>query len=357
VADVNGDGLMDIATGWEQGGVVRVYLNPGPQKAKSPWPAVTVGEARSVEDAVFADLDGDGAMDVVSCCEGSTQAMYVHWSPKEKRRYLDPAAWKTEAIPTTVNRTRWMFALPMQLDAQRGVDLVVGSKEPNATVGWLRSPESPRDLSAWTFQPLYRAGWIMSLQAHDMDGDGDEDVLVSDRKGANRGILWLESPGSKAVAAGAAWKEHRVGGEDREVMFLTMADLDGDGRRDIVCAVRGRGISFLRATGDPKQPWRHYEIAMPEGCGTGKGVAVCDVDGNGKSDIIFTCEDAGGKSGCRWLSYRRSPMDAEWDDHEISGPVGAKYDRIELLDLDGDGELDVVTTEESESLGVIWYEN
>lgn len=74
LADVNGDGLPDITTGWEEGGLIRVYLNPGPVKAKRPWPAVTVGRVGSPEDAVFVDLDGDGALDVVSSCEGSVQA-------------------------------------------------------------------------------------------------------------------------------------------------------------------------------------------------------------------------------------------------------------------------------------------
>ena len=39
--DVNGDGLMDIATGWEEGGLVRIYLNPGKDKVHSLWPSVT----------------------------------------------------------------------------------------------------------------------------------------------------------------------------------------------------------------------------------------------------------------------------------------------------------------------------
>ena len=53
LADANGDGLIDIVTGWEQGGVTRVYLNPGPKLAKSRWPNVTVGPAQAVEDAVL----------------------------------------------------------------------------------------------------------------------------------------------------------------------------------------------------------------------------------------------------------------------------------------------------------------
>lgn len=55
-------------------------------------------------------------------------------------------------------------------------------------------------------------------------------------------------------------------------------------------------------------------------------------------------------------------FDATWIDHEISGSAGSKFDRIELVDLDGDGDLDAMTTEEnfgpdSLGMGVIWYEN
>ena len=102
LADVNGDGLPDIATGWEEGGTVRVYINPGPAKAGDKWPAVTVGRVGDVEDAVFADLDGDGAMDVVSCCEGKTKTMFIHWAPRERDRYRDEQAWQTEPLPAFI---------------------------------------------------------------------------------------------------------------------------------------------------------------------------------------------------------------------------------------------------------------
>ncbi len=45
------------------------------------------------------------------------------------------------------------------------------------------------------------------------------------------------------------------------------------------------------------------------------------------------------------------------DPHPISGPQGIKFDLVKLLDLDGDGDLDVLTCEERDNLGVIWYEN
>jgi len=360
LADVDGDGLLDITTGWEEGGVIRVYRNPGADQSKQPWPSVTVGRVNSPEDAVFADLDGDGAEDVVSCCEGKTRTVFFHWAPKEagQAAYFDASAWQTEAVPATASQQMWMFAVPLEIDGQGGIDLVVGSKSGGATVGWLQSPADPRDVAGWRFHPLYQAGWIMSLQLRDMDGDGDMDVLASDRKTATRGVLWLENPGTDTAGRGAEWPLHRIGGEDREVMFLTSADLDQDGRVDVVCTVKDRGIAFFRNTGEAARPWQVYEIPMPAHCGTGKGVAVSDLDGDGDQDVVFSCENAtNGKSGVRWLAYTGSPLTGPWQDHEISGPEGVKFDRIELMDLDNDGDQDVVTCEERDNLGVIWYEN
>src|ERR1700754_505419 len=70
LGDVNGDSLPDIATGWEEDGMIRAYVHPGYADVRDPWPSVQVGAAPSAEDAVFADLDHDGAVDVVGSTEG-----------------------------------------------------------------------------------------------------------------------------------------------------------------------------------------------------------------------------------------------------------------------------------------------
>lgn len=356
LADVNGDGLPDIATGWEQGGQVRAYLHPGHSKVKEKWPAVTVGAVKSPEDAVFADLDGDGATDVVSCCEGGTRSVFVHWAPKERPRYLDPSAWKTEAIPALQGKALWMFCLPMQVDGRHCNDLVLGAKGAGAQIGWLEAPANPRDLAAWKWHRLYDAGWVMSLVAVDLDGDGDLDVVASDRKGKNRGCLWLENPGPRAAAG--PWQVHRIGAGDREVMFLDVVDLDRDGLLDVVVAVRAHGLIFHRRKPGKAVAWESFPIAAAANTGGCKAVRAGDIDLDGKIDLVYSCEGAAGdKSGVVWLSYRKAVTDAVWDAHEISGPPGVKYDLVELIDLDGDGDLDVLTSEERDNLGVFWYEN
>jgi hypothetical protein len=348
--DVNKDGLPDIATGWEEGGVIRTYLNPGPKKVKQPWPLTEVGKVNSPEDAVFIDLDGDGDHDVVSCCEGRTRTVYFHWAPSSGSN-VDSAKWQTQAATVTAGKQSWMFALPLQVDGG-GMDLVLGSKGSGATIGWLQSPKNPRDIKAWEYHPWYQAGWIMSLISHDMDNDGDLDVLASDRRSKTPGVLWLENPGAKAMKANPSlqWNVHRIGAVGKEVMFITISK-----DNVIHAAVRPNRIHLLQSNGDPRKPWREQVITYPSNkYGTAKAACAADLDGDGQTEIAVSCEAANGaKSGVFYLKK----IKGKWVDHDIGGPKGLKYDRIELLDLDGDGDLDLLTCEERDFNAVLWYEN
>ena len=61
----------------------------------------------------------------------------------------------------------------------------------------------------------------------------------------------------------------------------------------------------------------------------------------------------------------QNPFTNGWHGFEISGPRGIKFDRLELIDADGDGDLDVLTCEERDKnsrgekggMGIFWYEN
>jgi hypothetical protein len=366
LADVNADGRPDIATGWEQGGITRAYLNPGPDKAKEAWPAVTVGRTPDVEDAVFADVDGDGAVDMISSCEGKTQTVFIHWAPPGKDRYLDAEAWTTQAVADSIGKSMWMFCVPVQLDGKNGLDLVLGSKGPDGMIGFYEVGPDARSADTYRWHKLSDASWIMSLVAADMDNDGDLDILTSDRKGDLRGVRWLENPGTEHVAD-REWPNHFIGGRDWEVMFLRCADLDDDGIEDIVVAARQgsrtQHILCYHRKDRTGLRWDERMIPFSPNTGIAKGVAVGDIDGDGKQDVVFSCEGADGdKSGVMWL--RQGPGGA-WTPGEVSGPAGIKFDRVELLDLDADGDLDILTCEESDvnrrgekgGLGVFWYEN
>ncbi|NEO57000.1 MAG: VCBS repeat-containing protein [Okeania sp. SIO3B5] len=365
LGDINHDGLMDIVTPWEEGCEVKVYRNPGYKLAKNPWLAVTVGKVGSPEDAVFADIDDDGVFDVISASEGDVKSLQVSWAPSQKRDYFLSTLWKTRSIPAAEGMQKWMFSLPMQIDGKNGIDILAGGKEENAQIGWFQAPQNAHDLTRWQWHPLYSVGWIMSLVSVDIDRDGDLDIVGSDRKGTNSGCFWIENPGKDRVLE-QQWLFHPIGDRQKEVMFLDVVDFDGDNLLDILVATRGKEILFHHQQGNNADSWKTFIVQIPpDTAGTAKAVKVGDINLDGKLDIVFTCENAQDKSGVMWLSYENDIYQPNWSAHDISGPKGIKYDLVHLIDLDGDGDLDVVTCEEAEKteetsylgLGVIWYEN
>ena len=60
------------------------------------WPSVIVGKTSSVEDAVFADLNDDGAVDEVTSSEGKNKKVYINWAPSKPNHYLDSSKWETK---------------------------------------------------------------------------------------------------------------------------------------------------------------------------------------------------------------------------------------------------------------------
>lgn len=162
LADVNGDGRLDIATGWEEGGVTRVYLHPGPDKVKGNWPAVTVGRTPDVEDAVPGDLDGDRSSGVIACCEGADKSLSgVRWTGRESRR---------------------------------GVPVASGGPKGTAASG---RGEGAASTERWTSHEI--AGPPGSkfdrIELLDMDGDGDLDVMTCEEREGGRGlgVFWYEN--------------------------------------------------------------------------------------------------------------------------------------------------------------------
>ncbi len=382
LADVNQDGVLDLVSGFEEGGVSRIYIHPGFSNTKNYWPYVEL-PSPDVEDALLIDLDGDGQLDLVTASEGQSNQIIFHWAPTASDEYLNADTWTSQVVPQTDGWGAWMFVVPADMDHQHGIDLLIGSKrkagekeEDKAIVGWLRSPEDPRNIHEWSFHPLTAAGWIMSIEARDVNGDQLPDIIISDRKSSTRnGLRWLENPGRNHPEFFKCWNSYSFGGKFDESMFHISADLDGDGKEEIVVPDLYRGLVILKQeNADPVKPWFEKVIPSPSWAGSrGKAVTIGDLNMDGMLDLVLSFEEEGnvadipfeqykeqGKHSVVWATFQNDPMNGKWEFHKISGLKGRKFDLVNLVDVDGDGDLDVVTTDENEEgngLGVVWYEN
>jgi len=357
VKDVNGDGLPDIVCGWEEGGVVRLYINPGKPEN---WPFVEL-PAPKVEDALMVDLDADGNVDVVSFSEGKHKRITFHWAPTEED-YMDSEKWISEDVPATIGHSQWMFGRAMDVDHAKGIDLVLGSKGEGAILGWLEAPENPRDVADWQLHEIVPAGWIMSIEIADFDQDGQEDVLISDRYGASNGLKWFKHPGAGSEQLRQSWDEHLIGMQGLEPMFLDLKDQDQDNLWEIWIPNKEDHIHHYSQADATGKTWDLELIPFSEQSSMrGKSAAAGDIDGDGRMDVVSTFESSQDKLGVVWSGYDQSV--GAWIHQDISGPIGIKYDFAYLIDMDQDGDLDVLCSEERETsvspggLGVIWYEN
>lgn len=359
LADVNGDGLMDIVSGWEQGNVARLYKNPGDKLGR--WEYVEVS-APNVEDALPVDLDQDGFYDLVTCSEGDHMRISFHWAPSDTKGYWDAEKWESVDVPATIGKTRWMFAQPMDVDGKNGIDLIVGSKDPNATLGWLEAPANPRDIDLWKYHEISPANWIMSIEILDLNGDAWKDILISDRNGPNRGVRWLKNPGQKSTELYERWTNIAIGMTDADPLFLDIVDENKNGLHEIWVPNLREYFMHFEQVDASAETWKAEKWIIPEIAGLiGKSAAIADIDKDGQNDLISTYDDAEERSGVIWSSFDETTK--TWTHHDVSGKKGIKYDFASLLDMDGDGDLDVLTCEEANNsrdgpgLGVIWYEN
>ncbi|MEM7369531.1 MAG: VCBS repeat-containing protein [Bacteroidota bacterium] len=359
--DANSDGNLDIATGWEQGHVARLYLHPGPGHVDDSWKYVEV-PAPHVEDALPVDLDQDGSVDLLTCSEGDHMRLTIHWGPKDTQSLLDTSHWESVDIPVSIGKTRWMFAEEMEVDGKHGPDLIVGSKDPDATLGWLEIPEDPRQVEEWQYHEISPANWVMTIKILDINQDGLSDILISDRNGPHRGVKWFQNPGPQSSNLRSHWASVAIGMTEADPLFLDVVSSSDNGMLEMwVPNLRGYFMHFWQANLSGTE-WGSERWEIPEMAGLiGKSAAIGDIDLDGKYDLITTYDGAEEKSGVLWSTYDENKE--SWVHHDVSGLMGIKYDFASLIDMDGDGDLDILTSEEANNsqqgpgLGVIWYEN
>ena len=219
------------------------------------------------------------------------------------------------------------------LDRDGDLDFVTGRS--GGTVYWLEQEA----IASWKTHVLGEEALTdVGGTAIDVDGDGWIDQVS--------GGTWYRNPGKKE----APFSRHVTGGIPTH--DTTAADVDGDGKKDIVGIEDDHGVFWYSIPADPTGRWPEHRVAGVTEPRCHGGIAVGDLDGDGDADISRVdrwFENADGK-GREWKE--RTGID-----FGTPGPWGLQS-RARILDVDRDGDNDIIQTEGDVKDGrVAWFEN
>ena len=336
-ADIDTDGDLDMFVG-EKDGNIGFYRNDGHAQLPS-WSGVTdnYGSIDSGESSVpaIADIDGDGDLDLFIGEEKGNISFY------RNEGTVDAPSWvfvenDHAGIDVGFNAAP-AFA---DIDGDTDLDLFVGNSRGNI---WFYRNDDTAEPSGWVLETKQYGAIDVGERAapwlEDIDQDGDFDLFVGERDG---GVTFYRNDGDAQapsweyvtdtyVTTTTGWGACTV---------PTFTDIDDDGDADLFVGEGNGDIRFFRNEGVPPFSWT---LANPGDesvfVGWDSAPALADIDGDGTLDLFV----GNGDGTIAFFRNDGTAQDPSWtlvENGYVCAPTPG--DAVPaFVDLDGDADLDL----------------
>ncbi len=403
VGDLDNDGAPDLVVG-DADGTLRLWKNPRTTPFTTSWSTTLAmgGGGHPVNDVTLADLDADGKLDIISISGGSEDRVKVWrndgtpfdgaWtsvtlgaSPLggdglavvvgdwDRDGRLDLASgdgagnitlWRNNGAPFSsgdwgsgvqldggsAGLVRTLVAA--DLDNDGDLDLI--SSAGAAVRTWQNPWQGPGDGDpfdgAWSVASPGDAGnTVNALVAVDLDRDGDIDLLSASDSASNEilawesslvHILWKQYVGDSPAYPFTPPTGSTIGTSSSNVQAVALADLDHDGKLDLVSASINGQLVASQNNGAPFDgAWPQHTLGTADNI---YALAVDDLDNDGYDDIIVGQRSASG--GNQLVVYRNdgTPFDGAWSS-TVVGTVAQRVNAVAVADLNNDGQPDIIS--------------
>jgi hypothetical protein len=343
-ADLNGDGLMDLASIWNESQPLQIHLQRRDAEDNVLFDTLPIGGTTPIARASglkIADMDMDGRPDLVvlikdtgliAMCDferddcdvtdnggvvpGAIEGgLVIFYNPEdpvadvwEPTIVLDSFLAGTEGdLPEVGGYTGLDIG---DFDGRLGPDIVVAfnSAEGDPQLHMIDIYLNPggtgsRDDGLWDRTTIYAdLPTAKSVAVLDVDRDGDDDIVATYPDSRSAAVFWLPNPmsrnGADAVSNPEAWDLLApIGQIATGADTLALADIDGDGITDVmVRSSVGQVVQWFQGPDVPsktfiRNPWRVFTLAQfterePQ------AMAVGDLTGDDQVEAVIAAEGA-----------------------------------------------------------------
>lgn len=267
------------------------------------------------EGISLLDMDGDGFVDLLS-------GAYWYQNPGSGGGEWKQHQFRTVGIHNEFVSDCGEWVVDVNHDGLP--DLVTTGWIANG-VWWYKNPGTAATAAGtqWKAEKIADSFDTEGGAFADLNGDGQPDLALAHYD--HSGILWVD------FGKGAP-KVHHVGGRAEDGHGIGIADVNGDGKSDILTT---HGW-FEQVNADADQWIWHGDWDLGD---AGFPILTYDVNHDGKMDIIY---GQGHGYGLYWLEQAGSKEHPRWIRHTIDESFSQSH-ALALVDLDGDGQLELVT--------------